>query len=363
VTRWTGAWSFASWIVSNKKEQRMKLKPLALTAAMMLGACTLPAQAQWDTSFYGVLDLSYGRFEPSGAVPDNRLNSNSLTATHVGFNVKYGLEGGWTPGLSLETFYRFQDLRTGRNNQDPWLSRQAFASLNHQDYGFVRLGRLQTYLFDTTNRFNALGNSVGFSPAIRHVFASGNLESVQGDFYWDEALSYTSPKLEGTLWENTTINVMRGRGRRDERGDYTAANVVWSKGVVAVALSVQDVRVDDGINDATAETAWQLGATYNLGFMRVFGTVTQARDRGLGVRSNLLSGGVSVPLAAYGTIIAQVGQATSSGLAVERKHTSISAAYVYGFNSVTDLYAIGMDDRVRGQTRGVSLAVGARYKF
>jgi predicted porin len=345
----------------------MKLKPLALASALItaltLGLGAAPASAQWDPSFYGVLDLSYGRFEPSGAVPDNRLNSNSLTATHVGFNVKYALESRWTPGLTLETFYRFQDLRTGRNNQDPWLSRQAFASVNHPDYGFVRLGRLQTYLFDTTNRFNALGNSVGFSPAIRHVFASGNLESVQGDFYWDEAVSYTSPKVEGTWLENTTVNVMRGRGRRDDRGDYTAANVVWSKGVLAVAASVQDVRIDDGFNDPTAETTWQLGATYNLGFMRVFGTLTQARDKGLGVRSNLLSGGVSVPLATYGTIIAQLGQATSAGLAVERKHTSISAAYVYGFNSVTDLYAIGMDDRVRGQTRGVSFAVGARYKF
>jgi hypothetical protein len=36
---------------------------------------------------------------------------------------------------------------------------------------------------------------------------------------------------------------------------------------------------------------------------------------------------------------------------------------VYPYDSVIDLYVIGMDDRVRGQTRGVSAAVGVRYRF
>jgi predicted porin len=109
-------------------------------------------------------------------------SSRSTSASFVGVNVKYGLEGRWTPGITLETFIRRQDFRIGRNNDDPYLSRNAFISLA-SNYGSVRIGRLQTYLFDSTTRFNAMGNSVAFSPAIRHVFASGNLESVQGDFY------------------------------------------------------------------------------------------------------------------------------------------------------------------------------------
>ncbi|HEX7435476.1 MAG TPA: hypothetical protein VF308_02115, partial [Caldimonas sp.] len=48
------------------------------------------ARAQADYSFYGVLDLSYGRFENSGAIREHRFNSNSLSASFVGANAKYG---------------------------------------------------------------------------------------------------------------------------------------------------------------------------------------------------------------------------------------------------------------------------------
>ena len=66
------------------------------------------ARAQADYSLYGVLDLSYGRFEPSGTLADHRFNSNSRTASFVGVNAKYGFEGGWTPGVTLETFLPWQ---------------------------------------------------------------------------------------------------------------------------------------------------------------------------------------------------------------------------------------------------------------
>ena len=327
----------------------------SLTAGLLFFVA-MGVQAQADYSAYGVLDFSYGRFEPSGFVRENRFNSNSLSASFVGVNAKYGLDGGWTPGITLETFVRFQDFRTGRNNDDPLLSRNAFVSLA-SNYGSVRIGRLQTYLFDTTTRFNAMGNSVAFSPAIRHVFASGNLEGVQGNFYWNRAISYSTPTYEGI-----TGNLMYSQGDNDARGDRSAANLVVSQGLFAASLSAQRVHRDDGIADPVSENIWQLGATYNFGFAKVFGLFTQTRDRGLDVRSNLTSGGVAVPIGP-GTLQAQFGQAIAVGPAVDRKHTSVSAAYLYPYDSVTDLYVVGMDDRVRGQTRGVSFATGIRFRF
>ena len=38
-------------------------------------------------------------------------------------------------------------------------------------------------------------------------------------------------------------------------------------------------------------------------------------------------------------------------------------AYTYPFDSRTDFYVITSKDRVRGQTGGVSAAVGVRYRF
>ena len=327
-----------------------------VVAALGLAGAACAAHAQADYSLYGVADFSYGRFEPSGFEAVHRFNSNSLSASFVGVNASYGFDGGWKPGITLETFVRFQDFKTGRSDNDPALSRKAFASLA-SDYGTLSVGRLQTLLFDTTVRFNALGNSVAFSPAIRHIFISGNLEGVQRDFYWNRAAGYVSPN-----WEGVTGSVMYALGPTDQRSDLAAANIVVSRGLFAAALSMQRVHLNDGINDPIEEQTWQLGATYNFGWARVFGLYTHTDDKGLDVRSNIYSGGASVPLGP-GTLQFQAGFTKATGPAVDRKHTSISAAYLYAYDSVTDFYVVGMNDRIRGQTEGVSVAIGARYRF
>jgi len=329
---------------------------LRAVAGALLLACPLLAHAQLDYNGYGVADLSWGRFEPSGSIKDDRFNSNSLSATFIGINVKDGLDGGWTPGLTLETFFRFQDFATGRKPNDPLLSRNAFVSLA-SPYGSVRVGRLQTYLFDTTVRFNALANSIAFSPAVRHVFQSGNLEGVQGDFYWDRAVSYSTPNLDGL-----TVNAMFAKGAAAHRGDYGGTSIVWAHGLFAGALSMQRVHLNDGFNDPTIENTLQAGATYDFGVARTFAESTWTNDIGLGVRSRVVSLGAAIPLGP-GTLDLQAAFTKATGLAVDRKHTSTSAAYLYAYDSLTDLYVAAMDDRVRGQTRGRSAAIGVRHKF
>ena len=211
-------------------------------------------------------------------------------------------------------------------------------------------------LFRST-RFNAMGNSVAFSPAVRHVFASGNLEGVQGDFYWNRAASYQTPNFEGV-----TANLMVADGPSAARGDYYGGSLIVARGLFAMSVSGQRVHVDDGINDPTEENTWQLGATYNFGFARLFGQYTQSNDAGLQVEGRTTSAGAAVPLGP-GTVLLQAAHTTARGPAVDRKHTSVSAAYLYAYDSVTDIYAVGMDDRVSGQTRGASLAAGVRWRF
>jgi len=59
----------------------------------------------------------------------------------------------------------------------------------------------------------------------------------------------------------------------------------------------------------------------------------------------------------------QAGLTEAKGPAVDRRHTSVSAAYVHAYDSQLDLYVVAMDDRIRNQTRGVSVAAGARWRF
>ena len=71
---------------------------------------------------------------------------------------------------------------------------------------------------------------------------------------------------------------------------------------------------------------------------------------------------MTVPLW-QGNVLAQIAYSTSKGPAVERKHTTTSVGYVYNYDGETDIYLLGMDDRVRNQTRGLSYAAGVRLQF
>ncbi len=331
---------------------------LRRAAALVLLALCGTAQAQLQQSVYGVLDLSYGRFQPSGLERESRFNSNSMTATFVGGNLSYGFENGWTFGATAEAFYRFQTLQAGRNDNDPLLSRNAFVSMAHRDWGTFRLGRLQTNFFNVTTRFNAFGNSVGFSPAVRHVFAVGNLLGVQGDFYWNRAVGYTSPNL----LEGLTVNAMAAEGETQDPGQLRSVALVYARGLLAVGLSAQSVKVDDGIGDPLDDRAWQLAASYNFGWAQVFAQAVRTRDRGLDVGSDIVSTGAVVP-AGPGSVLAQVATSKATGPAVARKQTTFSLGYLYAWDSQLDVYVVGMDDRVRAQARGVSYAAGLRYRF
>ena len=331
-----------------------------LLALALLALASFSARAQVDYSAYGTLDLSYGRFENSGFDHRFRFNSNSLSASFVGAQASYGFENGLKAGINLETFLRFQDLDYGRNDNDKVLSRNAFASLQ-SEYGLVRVGRLQSYLFETSTRFNAFGNSTGFSPVLRELFLSGGLESVQGDFYWDRALSYSTPKIE-TRQGNVQASLMYSLGTGRRRGNYAGGTVVYTRGLLSASLSAQRVHINDGIEDPTDETTVQAGAAYNFGFAKVFGQYTHIRDQGLDARTHLSSAGVTVPLGP-GSVLAQIAYSTSRGPAVDRRHTNTALGYVWAYETGLDFYVMGGDDRIRNQTRGLSYALGARYLF
>jgi predicted porin len=337
-----------------------RLPAIGVLCAMACAGPSVLAQGQLDYKLYGVADFSYGRFEPSGQLPRHRFNSNSLTASFAGVQANYLLDNGWTPGVVLEAFVRFQDGKLGRNDNDPVLSRKALATLAHRDWGSLRVGRNQTLLFENAIRFNAFENSVAFSPMLRHVFAAGDLIGVQQDFYWNNSIGYTLPEI--ARWEGFSASVMAARGENHRKGQLAGASAVYARGLGSVSVAVQRVSVPDLLLGPTRETAWQVAGQYNLPLARAFASHTQTDDRGLQVRSRSTSIGAAVPLGP-GRLLVQHAFARAEGLAVDRRQATTSLGYVYERDGVTDLYALAMDDRVTGQTRGLSGALGLRLKF
>lgn len=325
----------------------------------------LPAHAQVAGSVYGIIDFSYGRFETSGTVHRDRFNSNSLSTSFIGGQVSDTLDGGWKPSLLVEAFLRFQDFELGRTQRDPDLSRNAFAALD-SPYGTVRAGRQQTLLFEAASRFNAFGNSTVFSPPLHQLFASGHLESVSGDFYWNRALSYRTPDFDGA-----SLAVMGAAGPAGRNGDPLIAEqdanlasvaLNYNHGLWAISLSGQRVANDPPFTTAISQSTVLLGGIYDFGWARAYAQTGQTADAVPGVTSQLVSAGVAIPLW-EGSLLLQGAQTHSTGLAVDRKHSSMSAGYLYNFDSLTDIYLLGMDDRINRQTQGYSLAGGVRYRF
>jgi hypothetical protein len=159
------------------------IRRLGLAALLFL--LSFAARAQLDYAAFGTLDLSYGRFENSGDQPrlplQQQLAVGELRRRQGKLRVRQRHHRRRQP-RDLPPL-RGPRLRPQRERPLPLAQQLPLAAA--QRLGLLRVGRLQTYLFETSTRFNAFGNSTGFSPSLRQIFLSGNLESIDGDFYWD----------------------------------------------------------------------------------------------------------------------------------------------------------------------------------
>jgi predicted porin len=332
-----------------------------ITAAWVLpglmAAASAHAQQEIPTVVYGVLDIGVGQFQTSGLQRQVEVRSGQMAGSRIGVSGKEDLGDGLTASVVLESFMRLDTGAAGRNDADPFWSREAALMLSHNRYGSVRVGRMATPLFDSTSRFNAFGAAPGYSPAMRHTFSSGVLESVQGDLYWSSGVAYISPNLEGF-----TLKVMRTVDPDGANNGNAGASVTYSRGLIALAATAVTVRVDPRQPEHTHDAAWQLAGSYNAGLAKVFALYGQTQDTGFDVASKTFSLGAIVRLG-EGNVLVQFAQTNAQGEAIDRKHQTFSLAYDYELSKRQDVYVVMMRDQVRRQPTGLTIASGMRYLF
>ncbi|RTL30395.1 MAG: porin [Burkholderiales bacterium] len=315
------------------------------------------AQQQAPTVIYGILDIGFGRYQASGLTRTTEVRSGQMAASRIGFTQKEDLGDGVFAGYTLESFLRLDTGASGRNDTDPFWSREAFVQLGSSKLGSVRMGRMSTPLFDATARFNAFGASPGFSPALRHTFASGVLESVQGDQYWNSSIAYVSPNVEGF-----SLKAMHAYEPNGANRGNSSVGLTYSRGLVALAVTAQTVRIDSRQPDGSSEGAWQIAGSYNAGFGRVFALYGQNQDSGFDVASKVMSVGCTIRLW-EGNVLAQFAQTNAQGDAIDRQHQTMSLGYDYELSKRQDVYLVMMRDQIRLQPNGLTLATGIRYLF
>jgi predicted porin len=329
----------------------------AATAAFSFAAA---AHAQ-NLQVYGLLDMSAGHFQDAGAARAWRADSGDMSTSFIGLGGSDDLGGGLKAKFAIEHFLRLDSGRAGRFEGDTFWGRRAYVGLSGA-FGTSVLGRNTTPLFVSTLLFNAFGDSFGFSPSIRQVFAPALLPFF-GDTAWNNSLAYASNDEEG-FGINLLGNLSEGAATATGRN--VGFNLLYFNGPLGATAAAQRVR-----NGAVgtppgfqSQTSWLLGASYDLSIAKLYGQYAQVETTAaVNTKTDLWSAGVAVPIGA-GKLLAQYGIAHANAADGSRPiQKTLTLGYDLGLSKNTDVYAVFMDDRLTGASVGNTLAGGMRVRF
>lgn len=325
----------------------MKKTLLALAA---LSAFAGAASAQSSVTLFGVVDLN-ARNVKNGSQDISSLSTDGNASSRLGFRGVEDLGGGLRAGFWLEAGLSADNGTVGGGNGGATSnaagstgSASAGAFFNRRStvsllggFGEIRLGRDYTPTFWNHTVFDVFGtNGVAsatnlMSPAPT-VAPFGNAQTLVRA---NNSIGYFLPSLGGVYGQ-----VMVAAGENQVPGNkYFGGRLGYAAGPVnvAVAYGVTEkagVMIDD-------QTATNIGASWNFGFMTVMGQYNMY-DEGAKELVNF-SVGVAVPFgastikASYGTTERKLTNA-SNVVTSEPKATQLGLGYVYDLSKRTSLY-------------------------
>lgn len=339
----------------------------AVGAAAALVCSAMSAHAQSSVKVYGLLDLNVGEFQAAGAAKTAQVSNGDFSTSFLGFSGREDLGGGLAASFAIESFLRPDTGRSGRvavdvaPRSDVFWARAANVSLSG-GFGSVKIGRQTTTMFISSLIFNPFGDSFGFSPTIRQYYTS----ALVGDSGWSNALSYTTPNFSGF---SATLQGSLGEGASKSVGKNVGANALYFAGPFAATVAVQRVKSDYDFRFGTTlaagfvdQTAYQFGASYDLGVAKLFGQVGKTEtDAAVDTTGKIFQVGASVPLGG-GKVLASYGNLKYTGGRVGTSKTA-TVGYDYYLSKRTDVYAIYVNDKFTNLRSGNTYAVGIRHTF
>ena len=334
-------------------------RSLKLAALATASLCASAAQAQ-TIQLYGLLDMSGGVFQNPGQSRIWQAESGKMSTSFIGFKGTEDLGGGLKAKFAIDHFLRLDNGSPGRFNGDAFWARNAYVALSGA-FGATALGRNTTPLFVSTLLFNAFGDSFGFSPSIRQLFTPALLPFF-GDTGWNNSVAYASNNFDGVSW-NLIGNL--GEGAAGATGRNIGANILYFNGPLGATAAWQQVK--NGVFGAPAgweyQETLQLGASYDLTAVKLFGQYSQVKTRALAnTKTTLYSIGASTPVGA-GKLLAQYGWAKAAANGNDMNNKTLTVGYDYALSKNTDVYAVYMHETVTGLSSANTMAAGARLRF
>lgn len=335
----------------------MKKSLVALAVLAAAGA----ASAQSSVTLFGIVDagISYTdaktNLATGGSVKQSQygLSNSGYNSSRLGFRGTEDLGGGLAAGFWLEAPLGNDSGVISNSN---FFNRRSTVSLSG-GFGEIRLGRDFTPTFWNDTTFDPFGtNGVGTN-VINVAHGSANILGTSGlaDAAYtrsSNSVGYFLPPNLGGFYgqlmygfdeqiktDNAAFNSQQGR--------YAGGRFGYANGPLDVAIAYgQSKAVDTIVTTGTAKTL-NLGASYDLGVVKLFGELSQVKneiDPAVGATTNAkVNGwllGATAPVGP-GLIRASVGQARASleGPGDDPRATKFALGYVHNLSKRTALYA------------------------
>lgn len=317
---------------------------------------------------YGLID-AFVVNEKTSAGSALKVDSGGMTTSFWGVKGSEDLGGGLKAVFVLEAFVSNDTGSAGRFPGDPYFARNSFLGLE-AGWGKLTLGRNTTPYFVSTLLSNPFGDSFAFSPEILRTYAGRGY--VIGDTGWSNSVAY-SGNFGGvgvnaiyTLGDENPANSGAGKGfglsANYFAGPLMVSGAYQSKKNSAAAPQKQD--------------SFRLGASYDFGAAKLFGSYQTTKDRDGLVTAGLTNAdhngyqiGVAVPMGG-GSLLASYGRTKSSGTGGSDTRGVFAVGYDYYLSKRTDLYAAFYSDSgdssfpaTSFQSKIERLGLGVRHRF
>lgn len=335
-----------------------------LTCAAFLASAALLASvgaSAQNAILYGLLDASGAHVKPVGGQGVYLLDSGDLQRSFLGFRGSEDLGGGLRAVFKLESYVRVNIGAAGRSDSDTFFSRESSVGLSGA-FGTTVLGRTVSPLYLTTIYFNPFGEGFGFSPSTRQYFGSAG--AMLGDSRWNNSLNYTNSSTDAPLRINVAANFANPNVTPKPGHNY-GGSVSYITGPFALALAGESIRnsaqpLPSGFD---RQKAFQLGATYDFKFLRVYGQVGRVKtEADADVQTILYQLGAAVPIGT-GLIMASYGRSHMKSTLLATTDRTTSIGYDHFLSRNTDIYVAALYEKLSFTTSGNSVAGGVRVRF
>jgi len=301
----------------------------------------------------GLVDMSIAFRRNAEGTKSQSVDTNGLSTSHLAISSREELDEGWHAEILLGTPLRPDVGEAGRFRGDPFWSRAAWVGLARPGFS-LRLGRQATPSFLQAVRFNALADSMGFSPVLRHTFAGG--QSPISAMSAPDGASGSAVSVGFSIGKGGQAAALVAPARRN-------ISIAFQDGAIAWGLANERTASWSGlgrIEHWQAGLEWHSSASWRWGLQ---GLQTSESRSPASRRTRTVQAGLVWNVNSHAVKVSVASSRVERPDEVSVKRLTTAVALVETLTARTDLYTVISFDRLSVPIQRHALNVGLRHRF